>query len=251
MFSPGRLISSRFLPSCNTFLAGPAWSLPLLLMFAASDLSAHDNTLYYNQVSLDASATAEVDNDTMIVSMYAQQESHNAREASDKVNQKINWAIAEAKANPEIEIKTESYTTSPVYNKSQIVAWRVRQSITLKSKDMTGLSQLLGSLQRQVNLNSVGFDVSRESREQYTEQLIDEALAAFEKRAGQVAGKLKGGNYRIVNMNISTSGSQHNRPYMAMRAMAAESVAYDVAPQTEGGKSNLTVRVSGTIELQD
>ena len=191
-----------------------------LLVFAAS-AAAHDNTLYYNQVSIDASASAEVENDTMIVNLYAMQESVDAKDASDRVNEIVNQALADLKKHPDIEVKTESYTTSPVYNKSQIVSWRVRQNISLKSKDMTQLSQLLGGLQRKMKLGSIGFDVSKEQRQTHTDRLIDEALTAYDKRASQVASKIKGGGYRIVNMNISTSGSESPRPYMAMRAMAA------------------------------
>ena len=222
----------------------------LSLLIIAASAFAHDNTLYYNQVSIDASASAEVENDTMIVKLYAMQESVDAKDASDRVNEIVNQALADLKQHPDIEVKTESYTTSPVYNKSQIVSWRVRQNISLKSKNMTQLSQLLGGLQRQMKLSSIGFDVSKEQRQAHTDRLIDEALSAYDKRASQVASKIKGGGYRIVNMNISTSGSESPRPYMAMRAMAAEADFAGVSPQTEGGKSTLTVRVNGTIELQ-
>jgi len=224
--------------------------LALSLLITAAGASAHDNTLYYNQVSIDVSASAEVENDTMIVNLYAMQESVDAKDASDRVNEIVNQALAGLKKHPEIEVKTESYTTTPVYNKSQIVSWRVRQNISLKSKNMTQLSQLLGGLQRQMKLSSIGFDVSKEQRQAHTDRLIDEALSAYDKRASQVASKIKGGGYRIVNMNISTSGSDSPRPYMAMRAMAAEADFAGVSPQTEGGKSTLTVRVNGTIELQ-
>ena len=224
--------------------------LALSLVMVSTSSRAHDDTLYYNQVSIDASASDEIDNDTMIVSLYALQESADARDASNRVNEKINWALDELKRYPELDIKTETYSTSPVYNKTQIVSWRVKQSITVKSKDMTLLSQLLGKLQRKLNLGGISFEVSKDARQQHTERLIDEALTAYDKRAALVASKVKGGGYRIVKMNISTSGSDGPRPYVAMRAMAAEADFSGVSPRTEGGKSTLTVRVNGTIELQ-
>jgi predicted secreted protein len=240
----------RIFPVSSVRFASKRLILALSLLITAVTASAHDNTLYYNQVSIDASASAEVENDTMIVRLYAMQESVDAKDASDRVNDIVNQALADLKQYPDIEVKTESYTTSPVYNKSQIVSWRVRQNISLKSKNMTQLSQLLGGLQRKMKLASIGFDVSKEQRQAHTDRLIDEALTAYDKRASQVASKIKGGGYRIVNMNISTSGSESPRPYMAMRAMAAEADFAGVSPQTEGGKSTLTVRVNGTIELQ-
>ena len=220
------------------------------LLAFSSVSGAHEDTLYYTQASIDVSASDEIDNDTMIVSLYAMQESVDAKDASDRVNEKINWALSELKRYPELEIKTESYSTTPVYNKSQIVSWRGRQSLTVKSRDMTLLSQLLGPLQRKLQLGGISFDVSQVTRQAHTDRLIDEALVAYDKRASRVASKVKGGGYRIVSMNISTSGSEMPRPYMAMRAVAAEADFAAVSPQTESGKSTLTVRVSGTIELQ-
>ena len=220
--------------------------IPLLVLLSFH-VNAHESVKSYNQVSLEASSSAQVDNDTMMVSLYAQEEGTKAAALSNKVNKKINWALAKLKQYKSIKVETESYTTSPVYNKSQIVSWRVRQSIKLESKDMSLMSEVLGELQGRLSLNGISFDVSRDKREQKTKVLIDEALAAFTVRATQIANKLQHGSYKIVNINISTSGSSSPRYKSRNMSMMAEA---QVVPTFSAGDKTLSVRVSGSIELQ-
>ena len=218
-----------------------------LLLFSSA--YAHEDVINYNQISLEASASAEVENDTMIVSLYAQEEGSKAVVLSNRVNKKINWALEKLKQYKNIKVETQSYSTNPVYHKNQIIAWRVKQSIQLESKDMSLMSEVLGELQQQLKLNGISFDVSRDKREQQTRILIDQALTAYNKRATQIANKLQSDGYKIVNMKVSTSTSASPYKYRMATAMMAES-APAVAPEIAKGDQTLSVRVSGTIELE-
>lgn len=221
--------------------------LLFITLLSSSGVQADEPEQRYNQISLDATASAEVENDIMIASMYVQQEGGNASELSSQVNRKINWALEQLKSHENIKVETESYSTSPVYKKNQIIAWRVRQSIKLESKDMALLSELIGVLQAQLNLDGIVFDVSREKREQQTEALIDKALAAFSARAKQIANNLQHDSYKIVKIHVSTSSISPRSNYRSGGVMMAEAVV--AAPDFSGGERTLTVRVNGTIEL--
>lgn len=216
---------------------------------AFQNVSAHEPVKNYNQISLEVSSSADIDNDTMIVSMYVQEEGAKAVNLSNAVNKKINWALAKLKPHTDIKVETESYSTNPVYNKNQIVAWRVRQSIQMQSKDMSLMSEVLGELQQQLRLNGISFDVSRQEREKQTQILIDSALAGFSKRATQIANNLKTDSYKIVTMRVSTTNSSPRYNYRGAKAMMAESSVM-VAPEIAKGDKTLSVNVSGTIELQ-
>jgi predicted secreted protein len=221
--------------------------LALITMLLSSRLSAHEIEKSYNQIHLEVSSAADVDNDTMVVSLYALEEGSRAAELSSRVNKKINWALNNLKRHKAIKVETESYTTNPVYNKNQVIAWRVRQSIRLESQDMSLMSEVLGEMQQQLKLSGISFDVSRGKREAKTQSLIDEALAAYNKRATQVAKKLNFQSYKIVNINVSTSGSSPRYRQMDSRAMMSK---MESAPAFAAGDKTLTVRVSGSIELQ-
>jgi predicted secreted protein len=222
-----------------------------MALFVSANADADDAVKNYNQITLQVSSAAEVENDTMMVSLYALEEGSKSVELADRVNQKINWALEKLKQYKNIKVETESYATNPVYNKNQIIAWRVQQSIKLESKDMPLMTQVLAELQQQLKLSGLSFDVSRDKREQQTQLLIDQALTAYKLRATQIAKKLQHDTYKIVNMDVSTSENASQYKYRAVSAMRADAeMAPPVAPEIANGEQTLTVRVSGTIELE-
>ena len=221
----------------------------ILTLFLASAAAAHDDAVNYNQISLQALVSTDVENDTMIVSLYAQEEGSKAAVLSDRVNKSINRALKKIKQYNGIKVEAESYSTIPVYNKQQIISWRVKQSIQLKSKDMPMMSQALGELQQDLKLSGISFDISREKREEHTQLLIDQALTAYNKRAKQITKKLNRASYKIVNMDVQTSASEGSYKHRAARAMMADAAPVE-APEIIRGDKTLTVKVSGTIELE-
>jgi len=119
--------------------------------------------------------------------------------------------------------------------------------LRLESQDMTLMSDVLGKLQSDLALQSIQFTISPGSRNQQDEKLIDKALDAFENRAQQVVKKLGRKNYKIVDINISSSGAIGVRPQYKMRAMAMEAEAS--APAISAGEQTVSVTVNGNIEL--
>jgi len=210
---------------------------------------ADDSDSHYERIHLSVSSSAQLESDTMIATLYAEEEGSRAADLSDIVNKKIHWGLAIVKNNPAIKYQTNAYSSNPVYNKNKIKGWRVRQSIRLESQDMALMSDVLGQLQQQLALQSMRFSVSPESKNKRDESLIDEALASFERRANQVVNKLRRKSYKIVDMNISTSGSRSYRPQYQMKAMSmeADSVAM---PAVSAGEQTVSVTVSGSIELE-
>jgi predicted secreted protein len=112
---------------------------------------------------------------------------------------------------------------------------------------MALMSEVLGKLQSDLALQSMQFTVSPASKNKQDEKLIDEALEAFSARALQVVKKLERRNYKIVDINISTSGAIGVRPQYQMRAMAMDA---ESSPAVSAGEQTVTVTVSGNIELE-
>ena len=80
------------------------------------------------------------------------------------------------------------------------------------------------------------------------EALTAEAIAAFQKRAEQVTRQLGRSGYRLVQMNINSSGPPV-RP-MLMKASVAAMDAASAPPAIEAGSQTIRVSISGTVELQ-
>lgn len=219
----------------------------LFSSFAVNNAMAHDDETHYDRIHLSVSATAQLENDTMVATVSAQEEGSQAAELSAMVNQRIRNALELVKKHPQIKHQTNAYSSNPIYNNNKISGWRVSQSLRLESSNMALMSDVLGELQADLALQSMQFAVSPASKNKQDEILIDEALEAFSKRAQQVVKKLERRNYKIVDINISTIGARGVRPQYQMRAMAMDA---ESSPAISAGEQTVTVTVSGNIELE-
>ena len=107
--------------------------------------------------------------------------------------------------------------------------------------------ELIGELQTTLQLAGVSFTIAPETRRKLEDELVGEGLAAFRKRAESIRASLGGSGYKIVHVGINSGGYRPPQPILdgmvAMRAMAAP------APEFSGGDSDLTMQISGTIEI--
>ncbi|HYA19934.1 MAG TPA: SIMPL domain-containing protein [Burkholderiales bacterium] len=223
-----------------------AWLIANVLLAAAGNGYAAEEQPSYNVVELQAEAQRDIQNDWMVASLYAEQSGENPSRVADEVNKIVNEALRVAQDVKTVKVRTEGYQTYPVYGKSnRLETWRVRSAIRLESKDFNAASGLIGKLQSTMRLSSLVFTVSPDARHQAENELIAQAISNFRERADIVKRSLNGRGYKLRKMNINT-GALFPRPVLA-RAMAAQEVA---APNLEEGTSQITVVVSGTIELE-
>ncbi len=224
--------------------------IPLILLLTTGlpmVATAHDANDHYDRVNLSASAQTQVENDIVIAVLYSEEEGNNPVLLADLVNQRIGEAITQVKRHDTIKLQTNSYTTHPIYNNNKIIGWRVRQSIRLESRGMALMSILLGDLQQSLSLQQVSFAVSPELKNSTDDRLIAEALRVFEQRAGNIIRQLGRRDYKIVDLNISTTA---NRPVPRHFEMATMSTSRMSAPAIESGEQTLQVTVNGQIEME-
>ena len=223
-------------------------ALTLLVWLVSNTSLAADKTpLTYDRISLSASSGQEVENDTLVAVMHVQLEGNDAEKLARIVNKQISAAVAKAKANPAVKVQTLEYSTQPIYRKQSHSGWRVRQSIRLESGEATVLSQLIGELQQQLGLSSIHYTISPELRSQVENRLIKQAITAFNARAAMVSEAMQRDGYRLVEMNINTSGNGPEPVPMPVRAMAMEGKGK--APRLEAGSRRIQVHIGGSIEL--
>jgi predicted secreted protein len=87
------------------------------------------------------------------------------------------------------------------------------------------------------------FTLSKERRTEAENVLITDAIDAFRARAAVVQRSLRADGYRIIELNINTESPIVRPMSMAMRAEGPS------APQFESGTTDITVTVTGSIEL--
>ena len=230
---------------------GGKWLLPglwvLLGLIVAVTAVAGEKPLTYDRVSLSAAAETEVPNDLLTAVLFAQREGSEAASLAPEVNRAIGWGVTEAKKMPQVKVRTLEYRTHPVYNKQTLSGWRVRQSIRLESADASLLSELVGRLQKRLAVDSIAYRLSPERRQQAENELIQRALTAFTERAKLIAEQLGRTKYRLVKVDVNTSGGVPRPIYRSAMAMQAEAAP---SPTIEPGTQRVQVQVSGTIELR-
>ncbi len=222
--------------------------LLILLCALVRPVWAEEPPLTYDRIEFSVVATRQVENDTLIAILYVQREGEDTGKLVNEVNRSIQWGLEQARKSSGLKVQTLDYQTNPIYRDQQLQGWRVRQSLRLESRNATQLTRTIGTLQERLAVGSIRYDVSPERRRQVESELIGEAIRAFTKRAELITTQLDRNEYRLVSMNVNTSGSPpppRARHVMAMRAQAAAA-----PPVLEAGTQSLQVHVSGTIELK-
>ena len=222
-------------------------ALAMALACATAHAEDRAETLF-NLVNLSAQAEREVANDTLTAVLAADSEGSDPVALADGVNRAMREALKLAQAYRSVKARSLNYQTWPVYDKTRIVRWRVRQELRLESQDFAQATELIGKLQSTLVVSSLGVGLSTEARKQAENALIAEALAAFHERAAIVRDAQKAKGYRVKELQIGGGGGVQPRMYAAQRAaIASASVA---PPAVEPGASSIQINVSGTVQLQ-
>jgi predicted secreted protein len=214
------------------------------ILAAAVFFSGCATTQENDVVTFEAQASREVSNDELVAVLAV--ELHGAEPAAlaRTVNSRMAQALKQATSVPGVRARSGNYQTFPRYDRNQrIESWQVSQELRLESGDFAAATQLIGKLQESLVVRSMAVRLSPEARRAAENALISEAIAAFRTRAERVSAAMKAPGYRIRNLTLGTSsGGPPPRPFEA-RAMA-QPVA------VEPGESQVTVTVSGSIELR-
>ena len=218
----------------------------ILIAVTANQATAADEVARYNQIHFQVEHSRPVENDRMQAVLSVTAEDDNAARLADQINRSMDTALKTAKARVNVEVRTGSYRTYPVYNKEKIQRWRATQELLLESSDFAELGNLIGQLQERLQVASINFSVSSARRAAVEDELIVQALDAFKHRAELVRKQLAAKGYRIVDVSLNTAGGQ---PVPMMRGLVMEAASV-APPALEAGTSTLSVNVGGVIELQ-
>ena len=195
-------------------------------------------------VDLAADASRAAPNDLARATLFAEATGATPGDLAKKVNTLVADGLAVARGTPNMKVRSGTTGTYPVYAKGgRIEAWRMRTEIMLECGDIASLSEVVGRLQGTLGVSSLTLQPAPETRRKAETEATVDAIAAFRARARTVADAL-GKSWRIRQLSV---GSQGYRPPVAMRAAAMEGAALPV----EAGESQVTVSVSGQIEVSD
>lgn len=204
----------------------------------------------HNVVTLDVSATTDLPADTLTAMLFIEEQGPDPGQLAARVNARLDEALAKAKAQPMIQARSGNYQTNAIYDRAnQITGWRIRADVILESRDFKAVGELAGSLQPLLKLSSMTFSLSRAARESAEAMLTIEALTRFQDKARAVAKALGFTGYALGQIALRSEGPVRSPMPFRTAAMAiGDGVAAAPVP-IEGGKSSVTVFVSGSVVL--
>jgi predicted secreted protein len=225
--------------------------IPFLALAAATALAQAPQQPFFNVITLEASATADVPTDTLTVTLFAEEQGPDPGQLASRVNARLDEALAKARKEPKVEARSGNYQTNPTYDRAnQITGWRIRADIVLESRDFKAVAALAGALQPALKLWSMTFSLSRGAREAAEATLLTEALGQFPEKARAIAKGLSFPGYVLGQIVVHNEGAAPAP--VAYRGVAMSAMA-DAAPAppvpVEGGKNAVTVNVSGSVVL--
>jgi len=226
------------------------WILLFNLIFLTSPLMAHDKP-FDGVVNLQASASLEVETDTMLASIAVEAEHYDPAVLAEQINQKMSWALKTAAPFKTVKVKGGQYTSHQLYNKRIFKAWRGIQTITLESKDSEDLGKLIGLLQKELLIKSLRYQVSEEKLNATKQLLTKQAIADFKAQAQTITNEFDKNMYLVHQINIH-SNNQHRPVYYAKSRMLSSSATDEAAPANlQQNTSTIQVNVNGSIRLVD
>ncbi|KGS11713.1 MULTISPECIES: SIMPL domain-containing protein [Pseudomonas syringae group] len=229
----------------------PAAAL-VALAAALSSLPALAEEARYNQISLRAEVNQEVQRDLMLVTLYTEAQDSDPAKLAAQITETLNKALGQARQVKDVKIRQGSRNSYPVYDDKgqKITGWRERAELRLESADFAVLSKLTGELLTDLKMGGMDFSISPATRKTSEDALLKDAVNAFKARAQLVTEALGGTGYKLVNLNLNTSG--YPQPYLrAPVMMMAKSLREDSAPtpDVEAGTSQVSVAADGIIEV--
>lgn len=201
-------------------------------------------------LTLQASASEEIRQDTVLITVAASAEAADQASAGKKLNVLLDDLMKTAKGDAQVSARTGSYRVWPVNNnKGKVVSWRGEGSIILESTDFPAAAALAGKMGDKSAISNIAFTLSRKAREAAERRLLNQAAQAFRERALAAASAFGFSGYRLQKLELGGGGAMPPRPYMMAMAKAAPGAeAADVPLQAD--MVTVSVDVNGTIVLQ-
>ena len=233
------------------FLRTTPMALLISSLLTSTALFASEQS--YNQISLRAEANQEVAHDQMQVILYTEAQDTDPARLASSITQTVNAAVAKARQHSKISVKLGNRSSYPVHDSKgqKITAWRERAEVRLESTEFSELSALTGDLLQTLKMADMQFSIAAKTRISSEDELLKEAIRAFQTRAQLVSEAFGSKGYTVVNLNLNSNG--FSRPPMYVRSaskMFSSGMAEDApAPAIEAGSSQVSIIADGVIEL--
>ncbi|KWU24727.1 SIMPL domain-containing protein [Burkholderia cenocepacia] len=230
--------------------------LALLATTAAAHAAEAQNTALFPQaptLHLEATATAEVLEDTAWANLAVEQNAREANVAQRQVSERLAKVLAMIRQMGDLRVKTNGFYTTPVYAADgRIASWRSRADVRIESSETQLVARTAADLADSARVDGAGFYLSGGARAAAEQGLIASAVKDFGDKASVTAKALGFEHTHIREVSLSRNGGDMPRPMLAFAMKSSRADAQPAAPvPMEPGKSQVSVTLSGTVEMQN
>lgn len=225
----------------SAWMAAIVLSVPLVAQ-------AHRTHPPQPEATLSAEAAMEVEQDTVRVTLAAELAGPTQASVADQLNQRLDAVMQAVKGHADVQASTGTYRLWPSTDRDgRISEWRGRGEIILKSQDFAQASRLAAAQADKMPIDGIYFSVSEARQNAVEEQLLGQAVQAFQARAKALAEALGYAGYRLRSVDLSGAGRLPQPVGAAPRMMSV--MADSAAAPIEGGRERISVSVSGSVFL--
>ncbi|MGM9426545.1 SIMPL domain-containing protein [Hydrogenophaga sp. MI9] len=207
-----------------------------------------------NVVIISASGQLDVPQDWLTMTLTVSRDGGDAALVQTQLRQAVDAALAMVKpqvAAKQLEVRTGSFGVYPRHGSNgKIAGWQGTAELILEGRDFLRISSTAGKA-TSMGIGNVAFSLSRETQQKLESDAQSMAIERFKAKATEVAKGFGFAGYTLREVSVSSAG-QGDRPVYArfQQAPMAASVASDAPLPVEAGKSQVTVTVSGSVQLR-
>ncbi|WP_408647902.1 SIMPL domain-containing protein [Xenophilus arseniciresistens] len=206
-----------------------------------------------NVLQLSAQGTVEVQQDLLQMTLVATRDGTEAATVQSQLKAALDAALQEAKKQAQagqLDVRTGNFNLSPRYTREgKINGWQGRAELVLEGRDFARITQTAGRI-TPLNVEHVGFDLSREQRQRSASEAQKLAIDSFRQKASELARGFGFADYALREVSVNDSHDGGARPPRMMAAQAKSFSSADAPVPVEAGKATVVVTVSGSVQLR-
>ena len=222
--------------------------------FAPVSAQANAACDVHDLVNLSASASVEVQQDLLTMTLTALKEGAEPGAVQEQLRVALETALPGARKSAlsgAMDVRTGAINLRPRYGRDgKISGWTGSVELVLEGRDFARIASAAAQA-TSMTISNTYFGLSRESRFKVQNEVQSMAIERFKARASEIAKAFGFAGYAIREVTVSGDdfGAGTARP--RMMAMSAAPMAADaVAMPVEAGKSDVAVSVTGSVLLK-
>lgn len=205
-----------------------------------------------NVVQLSASATIEVPQDWLTLTLSTSRDGPDAALVQTQLKQALDAALTQARARVQagqLDVRTGNFNLSPRHSRDgRISTWQGSTELVLEGRDFARIAAAAGAI-TSLTVGGVQFSLSREQATRVESDAQSSAIDLFKAKASEIAKGFGFSGYSLREVSVNAN-DQGFVPRPRMMAMEAKAAMADAPLPLDAGKSTVIVTVSGSVQLQ-